>query len=242
MKPKRKFKKIKKINVRVLADLTLLFIFLTLLSYLLFISDLLKIKEIVIRAGDLESEMLAVKFLSSKIGDNLIIFDSEKIKKEILSSHVEIKNISIKKSIPAKIYFEIENRCPLAVYCQFEEKCLLIDGEAVVFKKIISKEEKEDLPVIISYDSEQLDAEKLGLILEIWKRTKGLGIEMKEIRFSKTKLEAKTAEGWEAYFDSSKDINLALMELRLLLEKEISFDERKNLKYIDLRFSKIYYK
>ena len=56
------------------------------------------------------------------------------------------------------------------------------------------------------------------------------------------RLDVKTSENWEVYFDLSTDISLSLVQLNLLLEKEISLEQRKNLKYIDLRFSRAYYK
>ncbi len=56
------------------------------------------------------------------------------------------------------------------------------------------------------------------------------------------RLNVKTTEGWEIYFDLSGDIDLALTKLHLLLEKEISPEARKDLQYIDLRFTKVYYK
>jgi len=56
------------------------------------------------------------------------------------------------------------------------------------------------------------------------------------------RLDIKTAEGWEIYFDLSSDVNFALTKLGLLLEKEIPLEKRGDLSYIDLRFSKVYYK
>jgi|YNPNPStandDraft_1061719.scaffolds.fasta_scaffold47941_2 hypothetical protein len=47
---------------------------------------------------------------------------------------------------------------------------------------------------------------------------------------------------WEIYFNPANDLSLDLTKLRLLLEKVISSEQRKNLQYIDLRFQKAYYK
>jgi len=68
-----------------------------------------------------------------------------------------------------------------------------------------------------------------------------LGIE-KFILLGQKRLDVKTTEGWEIYFDLAGDINLSLTKLSLLFDEEISQEARESLQYIDLRFSKVYYK
>ena len=71
---------------------------------------------------------------------------------------------------------------------------------------------------------------------------KKLEINPEKFILKDNRLDVKTTEGWEIYFDLLGDINLALTKLHLLLEKEISPEARKDLQYIDLRFTKVYYK
>ncbi len=60
---------------------------------------------------------------------------------------------------------------------------------------------------------------------------------------SPTRLDVKTIEGWWVYFSTAFDIDLQITKLNLLLEKEISQEDRGVLKYIDLRFKdRAYYK
>jgi len=53
---------------------------------------------------------------------------------------------------------------------------------------------------------------------------------------SEERLNAKTSEGWEIYFNLEGDINWQLTKLGAVLEKEIPPEKRENLEYIDLRF------
>jgi hypothetical protein len=62
--------------------------------------------------------------------------------------------------------------------------------------------------------------------------------DIKEALFSgPMMLDVKTDENWHIYLDLSEgsDVNLELAKLNLLLTGGISPEERKNLRYIDLR-------
>jgi hypothetical protein len=59
------------------------------------------------------------------------------------------------------------------------------------------------------------------------------------------RLDIKTNENWQIYFDlnSMSDTDLKIAKLNLLLNGEITPEIRKNLQYIDLRFKdRAYYK
>jgi len=56
------------------------------------------------------------------------------------------------------------------------------------------------------------------------------------------RLNVKTVSDFEIYFNSKDDLNWQTTELSQVLEKEIPQKNWGNLEYIDLRFSKIYYK
>jgi len=89
-----------------------------------------------------------------------------------------------------------------------------------------------------------IDREKMNQILKINNELrKNLNIEAEKFLLKENKrLNVVTGEGWEIYFDLREDIDFALTKLRLLLEKEIPPGDREGLEYIDLRFSKVYYK
>lgn len=84
----------------------------------------------------------------------------------------------------------------------------------------------------------------LELILKIKKDLReNLKIEIKDFTIvSERRLNVRTDENWEIYFSLEKDTTLELTKLKVLLEKEIPLEQRRNLEYIDLRFEKIFYK
>jgi hypothetical protein len=59
---------------------------------------------------------------------------------------------------------------------------------------------------------------------------------------SQERLNVKTEEGWEIYFDLKGDLNWQTEKLTLVLENEIPPEKRGDLEYIDLRFTRVYYK
>ena len=59
---------------------------------------------------------------------------------------------------------------------------------------------------------------------------------------SNERLNVKTLQGWEIYFNPKGNINWQVVELGLVLEKEIPIEKVPSLEYIDLRFTKVYYK
>ena len=64
-------------------------------------------------------------------------------------------------------------------------------------------------------------------------------IELAEI-VSDRRLNIKTSEGWEIYFNLQEDIDWQLTELALILKEKISPEKRGEIKYIDLRFEKVF--
>ncbi|MFH1451413.1 MAG: hypothetical protein ABIF89_02280, partial [bacterium] len=56
------------------------------------------------------------------------------------------------------------------------------------------------------------------------------------------RINAKMLEGWNIYFNAAGDIDWQITKLQLVLEKEIPEDKRNNLEYINVRFTKVYYR
>lgn len=57
---------------------------------------------------------------------------------------------------------------------------------------------------------------------------------------SEEKIDVRTAEGWAIYFNLKENLNWQITKLAAVLEKRIPQGKRENLKYIDLRFEKVY--
>ncbi len=129
-------------------------------------------------------------------------------------------------------------------------QCFLITEQGIIFREISKEEVKEGLVILLPREGikelgeEAFSQRRMNQVLEINKVLKDrLKLNLQSFVIEKeSSLTVKTDDGWEIYFDLEGDIVLALTKLDLLLEKEISQEKRKNLQYIDLRFSKVYYK
>jgi len=80
--------------------------------------------------------------------------------------------------------------------------------------------------------------EQISKILEIGTKLKdNFKIPIEEILVvSDERLNVKTSEGWQIYFDPQKDLNWQLTKLSAVLKEEIPPEKRADLEYIELRF------
>jgi len=206
--------------------------------------------KIIIRKG-LEKKFL---FFSTK---SIFLINLNKIKEEILSSFPRIAGIEIKRKLPNILDINVVEKLAIAVFCfarpNFdeqnlggqEEKCFLLDSEGVIFEEtqprndLIRLTDKQKVETILGKNVIKKDY--LDKVLKIQKEVlKELKLEIKEFTIFKERLNAKTADGWEIYFNPQKDLDWQLTELVLVLKEKIPLEKRGNLEYIDLRFEKIY--
>jgi len=220
----------KKKNSRTIFHIILFAVLIISLGFLLFFSELFKVKHVQVSIDDLYLRKEAGNHLIASLGDNILFIDSNKIEEEILSKHPEIQELEIKKKMFSSLSINIKERKAAASICF--EQCYLIDNTGSAFN---DPDQEPDISIMIDYPAEiGLDIYVLEKILLINKET-GINIFI----LKEQRLDAQTDEGWSVYFDLSKDISLAIFKLKLLLDE---IEETKNLEYIDLRFSKAYYK
>ena len=125
------------------------------------------------------------------------------------------------------------------------ENCFYIDKEGIIFEEnalkaeFVIKSEKRGNQAFLG--EKVIEKELLESIFEIQRKLKEvLEIDVEEIIvLEKEKINAKTLEGWDIYFNPGGDINWQLTKLSLVLEKEIPSERRKDLEYIDLRFGNL---
>jgi cell division protein FtsQ len=183
------------------------------------------------------------------VSRSIFLTNFKKITKEILIKFPLVAKINLERSFPDILIVKVEERKPVAVFTQ-KGNYFLVDIEGVIFKKVdqVSPEllEIENLSSEkeINLGEKIIEKEKLIQILEIESKIReNLKISIPKISIiSDKRLNLKTSENWEIYFDSSQDLNWQTTKLNLVLEKEIPLEKRGNLEYIDLRFSRVYYK
>lgn len=255
-RPKKRFKRKKSISrSRFFWDTILFFILGCSIFYFLFLSNIFQIREIQIAgpAGmpywelrEIVKEELNKDFLYFFTASSFFLVQAGSVEKKILKQYPDIETVELQKKFPNALFLEIKKKQPVAQLCFSADNCFLIDSEGIIYRGsppaslvAIFKEQGK----IKNPGEQAISPEEMNQILRIKSELKKLEIEaVKFVLREGKRMDVKTADGWEIYFDLSGDINLALTKLHLLLEKEISPEERRNLKYINLRFSKIYYK
>jgi hypothetical protein len=228
--------------------------------YFIFFSNFFQIKEIKIvgtkklsadNIRSLTEENIKRKFLFFDTKSILLVGEGEIILK--LSKYFpQIDEIDVKNKYPDILILEIKERESIGCFCQ-DNSCFLIDRKGIIFEKA---DDKCFLDLVIA--SGVLDKRDFGstapmnlgekaleepLVSSINKIRnvikESLQININEFNITEVqnrKLAAKTAVGWEIYFNPVGDIDWQLTKLVQVLEKEIPPEKRGNLEYIDLRF------
>ncbi|MBZ9572748.1 FtsQ-type POTRA domain-containing protein [Patescibacteria group bacterium] len=232
-----------------------IFVLGTVILYFLFFSSLFQVEKVIVTGNDkiLKKDIQAV--VRANLEKKIVLFSSrsiflvnlQKIGEDILNDFLQIAEVEISRGLPDALNIIVVERLGVATWCQ-EDYCFLMDDEGVIFEvnppdqtllKIIDKRDRN----LFTLRDKVIEKNRLERILEIQRKlTKELEIAIQEFIVFVERLNVKTLEGWEIYFDLTGDIKLALTKLSLLLEKEIPPEARESLEYIDLRFSKVYYK
>jgi cell division protein FtsQ len=178
---------------------------------------------------------------------SIFLVNSRRIKTEILEEFPQISKLILKRDFPNTLILEIEERKSVATYCD-NQTCFLIDKTGVIFENIV---ESSSLKIIdnrpeseFSLGEQVLGEKVLSSIIEIEKKLKErVDINIGEfVVISEERLSAKTDERWDIYFDLKGDLSWQIEKLIVVLENEIPSEKRGNLEYIDLRFTRVYYK
>lgn len=212
--------------------------------YFFAFSDFFRIQAIIITGSQRVSKENLESVIKAE-APNIIFFDSGKIRELVLEKFPQIAELEIKKSFPNVLNLALAERKEVGVFCS-DEQCFLLDAQGIIFQTA-----PKDSGLLLFYNQtlkgelrpgeNVFDKQTLALILDIDKKLKNSGILTKEYLLASTeRLNVKTAEGWEIYFNIKKDLAWQLTSLATVLEKGITPEKRGLLKYIDLRFDKIF--
>jgi len=242
----------------------LIFILFIAISYFLFFSDFFQIEKLIVSGNKkvLEEEIIKVaenEFLKKKLFfsvKNILLINLGNIKENILDTFPQIVDVKIKRKLPETLSFNILERKGVAQFCKaFElftkeenqtvyQKCFLLDEEGIVFEEIIK--DNIFLPKIVLSKSQDKNELELGQeiiekqllsgVLDIFSQLKDLSVETKEfLMVSEERINVKTLDNWEIYFNPKEDLNWQLTKLKAVL-KDIPLEKRNDLEYIELRF------
>ncbi len=221
----------------------LILLFFSFLGYLFFLSPLFQATEIVVLGNQLISDEVIKANLQENLFFNLLFLELRtlfSIKKseaiiKIKEEFPEISSVRIERNFPNKIIVNLRERSPVAIWCQ-GESCFLIDQEGVIFQKssslnmVVIQSENNDF----NLGQRVIAQEEMAKIIKIGRSLKEIGLV--SFNLEGEKLKVQTAEGWQVFFTTRKDISEQIINLFLILNKQISAERRKQLNYIDLRF------
>ena len=232
----------------------LILIWLGVVFYLVCFASFFQIKDFKIsgnnKVSSVDIESIIKKGLEQKFflvpQKSIFLFNSENVKKEALKTYPQISTINIKREMPSTLLFNIEERVLVAVWC-YLDNCFSIDKEGIIFEE--AKTDNADF-VIISQEGKKynlgdeiIETNLMQNILEIQKKLNNIQIKVKNYEIlNNNQITANTLNSWKIYFDKSGDMKWQLTELLSVLGKQIPPESQGNLEYIDLRFSKVYYK
>jgi len=223
--------------------------------YFVVFSSFFQIKEIKISGNKKVSVEEIRNNIAEQVDKRIIFFntksiflaDLKEINEILLEKFPRIEKIDLNREFPDSLLAQIEERKPVAIFSEIEDY-FFVDKEGIIFEKVfvidsqILKIKKSALVIDLELGKEIIGKEQLDQILKINSKLKDdLKIPVEEIlSISKKKINAKTSEGWEIYFNPERDLEWQLAELSILLKERIPLEKRKNIEYIDLRFDKIF--
>jgi hypothetical protein len=154
--------------------------------------------------------------------------------------------------LPQTLNLNVIERKPLGIFCPRTSSgqvsgCFLIDNNGVIFEssEIASNNNLVVRPPLnsneqISIGEQAVAQNVIDVIYKIQKNLKdNFQIDLKEVLIvNSLRLNIETSENWEIYFDlddTNSNVGSQIEKLNLLLDGDISFGKRDNLRYIDLR-------
>lgn len=177
---------------------------------------------------------------------NIFFVNSSKIRENLLKKFPQIEEIEVKRGLPDALHLVVIERKEIGIFCR-DINCFLLDHEGVIFEPAsaespLLKFQNHTFNEELNFGKKVIDKGVLGSISEVAsKLNQNLEIHISEISIvSEENIDVKTNDGWEIYFNPKKDLNWQITELAAILENRIPEERRKNLKYIDLRFDKVY--
>lgn len=222
-------------------------------------SPTLEIREVAVNGTDRVNKSDCVKAIEQQINKKIALFDSKSIllfnidqaKKDLLAQFPQIQDIKIERQFPSKIYAAVQERRAVAVFSTGQGKQYSIDGDGIAFE--VKGVKDANLLQIVSNrvgDSElkiggtAISKDNLENILKL----KGGAESQTKISITSAiiatgeRVNFQTNEGWFIYFNPTKDAEVQLVKLVSVVNDNTFSAKRKNLEYVDIRFTRVYLK
>jgi len=225
-------------NKRWFWNFILSLLFLLSFAWLLFKTDYFQIKEITI-----VGEKKLSNSIQGVLGENLnfFLFNSSYISQKIRESFPKIGEIQIQKKFPNSVLITIIEKKAIGVVCSKEklDKCFLLASDGTILGR--ARREKNLLKFLILSGEEirigdtVIEKNIMEDFIFLQEDLKNIKISIKEVEVFLHELIIKTGNGFKIYFSKDNNFRFQAEVLINVLRKTISENERKELKYIDLR-------
>ena len=274
--PRNKKKRLREINWKKVGVMFLIACFLLFVIWVIVFSRAMKIKDVKIEGyNNKNEEILALvkdlesgKILNQKIKDNLILFPSKELVKNIQKKYPVIEKVDVQKVFPNQLVIKIKKREQIFLW-EENKHCKVIDEAGMLVEEFDCNNDKNNLLKICDDKEAQLkltcqvfmsagkhktpieteDRQRIiqtgNQIIEALKTTfyfdNSLVIIVPEL--SSREIRVGSSSFGEVWFVMDKNLDKQLEKFRAFLEKKINFNDLQNILYIDLRLNnKIIYK
>jgi cell division septal protein FtsQ len=224
--------------------------------WLVCFSPALEVKEIEVAGTQKIDNGVCAKMIEEEVAKKIALFDSKSIllfdleqaKKDLLARFPQAQDIKIERQFPSKIIASVQERRAVAIF-NGNDKRWLLDNDGIAFEESTVGESNDLLQIFIPEKQAQIgqqiiDKNTLSGILRI----KGEIGQLPDIVAESISLATPerinllTKEGWYVYFNPLKDIDQQLAKLAAVAKDEEFLQKRKNLEYVDVRFTRVYLK
>lgn len=179
---------------------------------------------------------------------NQFLFDSEKLKKQLLNEF-SATSINIKKS-GTTIDISIQERTSNLLWITGGHT-YVVDLEGIIVREFSDSISNEPLPLFFDKNNIKVDVgssvltrDEINSIFDFHKRIGELGVVFTKTNVNRVAgkwMSLSTLDGYEIYFDATGDIQDQVSNLKTLIEQRLI--DTTNIEYIDLRFGEqVYYK
>lgn len=183
---------------------------------------------------------------------NLLFFNIREAQTELRNEISQIGAVQIKRQLPNILKVYVEERDPVIIW-ETDGRRFYLDLDGVVSKEIVGDPEIS-LPTIKDLSNRAVVpreavvthnfVEFIKELIDTFHKETGLdAAEFVTPSPLSREVHVVTSDGWMLYFTSTRTLSSQYKKLLLILNKELTAEQRRNLEYIDLRIpDKIYYK
>ena len=202
-------------------------------------------------------EKIVFDNINKKITKSIFLTNPPELQQLILKSFPLIETVIAERRLPQAVTIKIRERKPFAVFCpstasgQASDQRFLIDKNGVIFGELQNL--PQDMLIIkqalnnkeVFTGENVIEKNIMDMISKVETSLRdNFQVDIAEALVSDpARLDIKTSENWQIYFNLNSNTDLQIIKLNSLLRDEISATSRASLQYIDLRFGdRAYYK